>query len=129
MNVFHWLEVKADEIEAHLPGFLRYDVVGDPASWVQHGMICSAVSGVGAAISFAILHDVHPGLRFFSAGAAVYYLIRESIQAAGHAVLEGWAAAVWIRRRADGGLLVGWGLDGLGDFALPLLIPLLAWFT
>lgn len=117
--LFHWLEVQADKCELALPGFLRYDVVGDPASWVQHAGICLLVTAGGALLGL-FAGSWMLGARIGSHVGAAYYIVREALQALEH-MRSGDVALEW-RRRSNGALKVGWLADGLLDCAGPLLV-------
>lgn len=125
---FHRLEVLADAAERHLPALLRYDHSGDPASWLEHLIVCAFVADIGQLLSWLILHDARPGLRLFGGGAFVYYLVREIIQAIWHLGVDGIDEAIHIQRKGWF-LLVGWGGDGVGDMLGPTAVLLAGWLS
>lgn len=121
MIPFSTLEVLADRVERSLPRWLRYDVVGDPASWVQHTGVCLLVTAAGALVGLVAGHGLL-GAQVGAHGARAYYAVREALQAVGH-YRDRDVAFEW-RRQSNRALKVGWVPDGLLDFAGPLLVAI-----
>jgi hypothetical protein len=110
------IEQLGDKIEEHLPGFLNWENIGDPASWVQHWLISGAVR-------FAVGHFAGDDVgRHFAFGL---YFARELFQSFRRVRKHGWAQAFrWHWTHPEPGvsrLKVGWLGDGIGDMAGPTI--------
>ena len=115
----------AEDAIAELPGlgWFHYNYLGDPVTWLQHGiwtLLVGLVDGgltavMGGAFAVGLLHGARIGL--------VMYIVREAYGIVQHYRAGGWKGAFtgeWPR--------VGWLADAVGDVLGPaLVLQLVTW--
>ena len=120
------LNVVADGFEKKLPSWLRFQRLGDPATWIHHTLITMGVSIVGAVL--AMFSGTAMGLGAFAwgCGGAAYYVQREISNIQHHlAHREEAGNAIW----RGPPHYTGWVLDGVGDALFPILYVLCVGFS
>lgn len=135
---FTWLNAQADRFEdwiAEQPAlsWFHYNTLGDPVSWVHHGLLAAAFALAGGVSTLPVM-PFWEGVLHGAVVALVFYLIREA-----HQFVVQWRK--WRRgglrgpladRRAfhfwQRGLHVGFGTDGFFDLWGPAAVVLLAAF-
>lgn len=119
MNPFARIDRLGDRIERHLPWFLQWYYVGDPASWLQHALIAALVT-FGGALFLALFGKAMLGAQCGAEAAVLFYGLREGYQASGHIRRREWSKAFRWKRHGRG-VIVGWGADCPLDFIFPVL--------
>ena len=108
----------ADRLEDRLPWALKYNGIGDPASWYfSHPAFCAAGALVGALVGAPLGMGRLGLLVGWAAVAAFYTIVREPLDGFGKYRAAGWRGAI---RRVDrnpygGRYQVGWLVDGVLD--------------
>lgn len=121
MSLLSRIERLGDAIERRMPWFLRDDKAGDPASWLQHTLVCLALTTGFALATYLApwIGDALPGAKIGASLGLIFYAHRE-LEDARHHMKARDPAFRW--RRSGARIKVGWGADLLGDIAGPLAL-------
>jgi len=109
----------ADQLERLFPPWFRWDTMGDPVSWVQHGLIALVVSLWAGFWAWGLTPEgFYAGAAFGGWCAFAAYVVREGWNALDNLMRPN----VWTHPAPH---RVGWAVDGLMDVVGPLVNALL----
>lgn len=128
---FAWLNQKADALESGVP-LLNYNKLGDPASWVQHGLTACGVACAWGALGVVFGNAFLVGFQHGACIMLGFYIVREGWQAWEWAKEDG-ARGPFVDGRefkprpengwvTQAGYHAGWLVDGVLDVVGPALV-------
>jgi hypothetical protein len=123
MSLLRRLERVAEAIERRTP-VVRWDVLGDLASWIQHTAVCAFAAIAGGVLAGLAVQDFSLGARVASGLSLFVYAIKERGEYLEHA-RQRHARWKWERRGVY--LKVGFVADMIGDLAGPIAVHVWTW--
>ena len=135
VDQFTFLSNQADDLENWIAShkwtsWFHYNVIGDPISWIQHGLFSLIVASSWGVMGWALLGEFWTGFFHGAVEMAAFYTVRELAGIVRNFKKNGMLGAIKrheVIQVYQKGYYVGWLIDAIGDVTLPYAVLGFAW--